>query len=226
MCSSLINGINMTSASRADNSGPTEAAALYPTLLMPSIRIKSQLYSPLNDSLQPEDEQENDLTRPELHHQSSLPAIREDALSPPPGEFLGPSFRRQRGSTVSSGRITDHIWRNSRPLPSFDPPGSATSPTSSPSLSAASPRLGVNSPVEMRTVDGHQAGLRIPSPTQGLVEHSIHDDKEQHSSDGDDHHHDDVVEHLDVIGGWSASRSLSLWLMETMQTLRLPLYLI
>jgi len=184
---------------------------------MPSIRIKSQLYSPLSDSFQVDEDQQHDLTRPELHHQSSLPAIREDGLSPPPptGEFLGPSFRRNRGSTVSSGRVTEHIWRNSRPMPNFDPPGSATSPTSSPSLSTASPRLGVNSPVEMRTVEGNQAVLRIPSPTQGLVEHSIHEDKEQHTN-GDDHHHDDVVEHLDVIGGWSASRPLSPWLMGTM----------
>lgn len=164
---------------------------------MPSIRVRGRVYSTLEDSL--EGEQSITLNEIEtsrhLRHQHSMPVLSNDGSEATPATDEQPLTlrRRPRASTVSS-RIHTHITRNSRTIPSFEPP---VNPDLAEASLIGSSLVESPPPHETRTVKGSHAALRVPSQGDGgFVERSIEDE----SRLDPDHHHDNVVEHLDVIG--------------------------
>ena len=170
---------------------------------MPSIRVKGQVYSTLEDTISTNDDSQppggnprntlqpySDTPTRNVQHSFSLPLLPRGILDVP-----SKSHGRPRSS---SSRVYAHcINANSqRSQPSPNPLSNARS----------TPTLNVDNATisqEIMTIEGALTDVRAPSHVEpGIVESSIDIsltfDNEDSQISG--HHHDDVVEHLDVIG--------------------------
>jgi hypothetical protein len=187
---------------------------------MPSIRIKDQAYSNLEDgpegdydTPQPDSQISAQYTpspflrvTPRIPSRLSLPFLRAEPPNVQHSTSTPITPRRPRAATTAS-RVHIHCTSNIRspnffnPIEDISTTGPATelaTPSLSPAryASHAYPRAG-----QTMTIEGLQTELRMASQGEpGLIENSIN----SHTDGGDDadadHHHDDVVDHLDVIG--------------------------
>lgn len=177
---------------------------------MPSIRIKGQVYSTLEDAISNNDDAlwlrgepvpgvspRNALlpysNTPNVQRRPSLPLLPRGLLDVP----SSPLHRRPR----STSRVHEHCIntsRNSQHSPQISP-----SPLSNTKSTPASNSVNARISQEMITIEGTLTDLRVPSHVDpGIVENSLNNslitDDEHSQFSG--HHHDEVVEHLDVIG--------------------------
>lgn len=178
---------------------------------MPSIRIKGQVYSTLEDAIStngdnlclqgelPGGPPSNTLRpyshTPNVHHKFSLPLL-------PRGQLDVPSPLPHGRPRSASSRVYAHCINTSRNSQYSQPPPSPLSNTKSMPTSNVGNATTFQ---EMMTIEGALTDVRAPSHVDpGIVESSTDISTDDEDSQFSGHHHDDVVEHLDVIGTFSS----------------------
>jgi hypothetical protein len=179
--------------------------------IMPSIRIKGQVYSTLEDAIStigdnlclqgelPGGPPHNTLRpyshTPNVQHKSSLPLL-------PRGQLDVPSPLPHGRPRSASSRVYAHCINTSRNPQYSQPPPSPLSNTKSMPTSNVGD---ATTSQEMMTIEGALTDVRVSSHVDpGIVESSIDISTDDEGSQFSGHHHDDVVEHLDVIGIFSS----------------------